>query len=128
MELKLFLSLRFTTRGDPFDISCFLNTCSLQYRLALSVSDANVNKDEITSKTRQVLFLIATLCGFTIRYDVISAAHLYPLVVPLFLKDVGMEEKREGFMFWRCVRPPTHRGHIDVEKTSQSAFCMIGPL
>ena len=30
---------------SSFFISCFLNTCALQYRLALSVSDANVNKD-----------------------------------------------------------------------------------
>ena len=60
---------------------------------------ANVNKYEITSKTRQALFLIATFCGSAIRNYVISAANLYPLVVPPFLKDVGTEEKREGFIF-----------------------------
>ena len=68
-------------------MSCFLNTCSLQYRLALSVSDANVNKDEITSKTRQALFLIAIFCGSaadltSVRMESVS----YP-----FLKDLGTE-------------------------------------
>ena len=57
---------------------------------------ANVNKNEITSKTRQALFLIATFCGSS---DVTADGNLYPLVVHLFLKDLGTEEKREGFIF-----------------------------
>jgi len=54
MELKLFLSLRFTTRWVPFYF-LLLHTCSLQYRLALSVSHANVNTDHITSRTRLIV-------------------------------------------------------------------------
>ena len=63
---------------------------------------ANVNKDEITSKTRQALFLIANFCGsadVTTDGHVSSDGNLYPLVVHLFLKDLGTEEKREGFIF-----------------------------
>ena len=63
---------------------------------------ANVNKDEMTSKTCQALFLIATFCGsadITADGHVTADGNLYPLVVHPFLKDLGMEEKREGFIF-----------------------------
>ena len=60
---------------------------------------ANVNKNEITSKTRQALFLIAALCGSAIRNYVISAANLYQLVVPPVFKDLGTEGKEKGLYF-----------------------------
>ena len=37
-------------------------------------------------------------------------------VAALFFLDLGMEEKREGFIFWRCVSSPTHQGHICIYK------------
>ena len=83
-----------------------LHTCSLQCRLALSVSDANVNTDHITSKTRRTLFLIATLrqgrgrkASPHFRYNVISDANLDQLRCFSVFRDVGTEEKREGFIF-----------------------------
>ena len=77
----------------------FLNTCALQYRLALSVSDANVNDHTVLRPKQSGIVSDSNFLWVHRRFDVISAANRYPLVVHPFLKDVGMEEKREGFIF-----------------------------
>ena len=64
---------------------------------------ANVNKDQITSKTHQALFLIAIFCG--------SAADL----TSYWQQDLGTEEKREGFDFLTLREFPDAPGtHIYV--------------
>ena len=47
----------------------------------------------------------------------VPSAPLYPQLrcTPIF-RDLGTEETREGFIFWRCVSSPTHQGHIFMYK------------
>ena len=63
---------------------------------------ANVNKDEITSKTRQALFLIATFCG--------SAR-----CTPIF-KRFGYGGKERGFSFLTLREFPDAPGtHVCIK-------------
>ena len=73
-----------------------LYTCSLQYRLALSVGYANVNKDHITSKTGRALFLIGPRAHFS---NVVMTQKIWiSSVVPPFL-EMWVRRKREGVVF-----------------------------
>ena len=57
---------------------------------------ANVNKDV---QNTSGIVSDSNFLWVRRRFDVISAANLYLLVVPPFLKDLGAEEKRKGFIF-----------------------------
>ena len=78
----------------------------------------NVNKDEITSKTRQALFLMGTLWGSTVPCYVTSvSARCSP-----FFKDVGTEGRERVLL---PDPPGTQRCRKDITKCmlSRKSLC-----
>ena len=119
MELKCF----FYHKVSSFFIPCFLNTCALQYRLALRVSDANVNKDEITSKnTSGIVSDSNSLWVHHPKLRHICSKSVSARCTPVF-KRFGYRGKEKGFYFLTLRDFPDAPGtHRYVSKTSESAF------
>ena len=75
---------------------------------------ANVNTDEITSKTRQALFLIAIFCGSAADLTSVRMESVSARCTPV-LKRFGYGGKERGFYFLTLREFPDAPGtHIYV--------------
>ena len=114
MELKGFLSCWLYHKVSSFLFPASSHTCSLQYRLALSVSDANVNMHRpYYVQNSRALFLIATfLIGPSVHVSNITSYRTQiwiSSVVAPFL-EIWVRRKRERVLFSDAAWVPRHTG------------------